>query len=429
MQKSRTKKYRMEKNIDRRTDNRMVFKKEILSNGIRVISEEVPNVESFALGIFINAGSREDLIHPGIAHFLEHAAFRHTRSRTSKQIASQFESIGAYTNAFTTKEYTCFYVRALKKNFRKSLELLIDVCLNPALAERDIEKERPILIEEIKSYDDDAEDQIFDLADGMIFPGHPLGNTITGDKHSVSKISQADIVDFKNSHYHPENIVIAFAGNLPHSKIINIAERFTGDIDVSSNGYRRNKPDFVEPSKLGIAKPIQQSHFLLGKRIGGIDDGERYPLALINVLFGDGMSSRLYQTLREKNGLAYNIYSSIHLYSDCGTFYIYAGFDKAKKAKIERLIYREIEKLGDMKLTKVEIARAKEQLKSGTIMEMEGLTERMASLAKSEFYLGKREEVSEILAKIDAISNDDLNDIISKYFTSEGWTEVSIMPE
>ncbi len=429
MQRNRLKKFRSGDNINRESDSRLIFNKTVISNGIRVITEEVPNVESFALGIFINAGSREDLHHPGIAHFLEHAAFRHTRSRTSRQIASQFESIGAYTNAYTSKEYTCFYVRALKKNFRKSLELLIDVCLNPALAERDIEKERPILIEEINSYDDDAEDQIFDLADSVMFPGHPLGNVITGDKQSVSRISQADIVDFKNSHYHPENILIAVAGNLPHSRINSLVEGFTADIQAVSNDYQRSWPGAVAPSNLSINKPIQQSHFLLGKRIGGIDDGERYPLALINVLFGDGMSSRLYQSLREKNGLAYNIYSSIHLYSDCGTFYIYAGFDRAKKTKIERLIYREIEKLGKLKLTKVEIARAKEQLKSGIIMEMEGLAERMASLAKSEFYLGKREEVSEILDNIDAISNDELNEIISKYFTSDGWSEVSIMPE
>ena len=228
-------------------DDKIVYNKSTLSNGLRIITEQVPVVESYALGIFFNCGSRDDFdTKNGLAHFLEHAAFRHTKTRTSKQLASQFESIGAYTNAYTTKESTGFYVRALTEHFEKTLELLADLTFNTVFVEKEIDKERSIILEEIKTYEDDPEELIMDYGEKLIFSDNKLENPIVGVAGSVNNISCYDLENFQKQFYRPDNTVVSFAGNLEHGKIVKIIEKYLGDYFAPKTELNRSVPSSVK---------------------------------------------------------------------------------------------------------------------------------------------------------------------------------------
>jgi predicted Zn-dependent peptidase len=403
------------------------FKRTTLDNGIKILTEQVPSVSSFALGISINTGSRDDWQgYYGLAHFLEHAGYRHTHKRTSRQIASLFERLGAYTNAFTTKEITCYYVRALKPNFKKTLELITDVALFPIFIDEEIEKEKLIILDEIKSYYDDPEEYIFDLGEEILFDGNGLAHPITGVEADVEKITPVELFNFHKEQYGPENIIFSIAGNIDHDfaveKISKLLENYKFD-----NTERKREAPTINPAKSeSIEANFQQSHLLMFRRVGGVDSKERYPLAALNVLLGDGMSSRLYRQLRENHGLAYNIYSNVQLMTDCGGLFIYAGTEKKHLKKAERLIFKEMKKIIDSRIPNVEMIRIKEQLKSSTIMAMESMSTRMQSLAKSEFSLGYYEDIQETIARIEELSIDDIRNVAERYLKSDGWNVLTL---
>lgn len=402
------------------------FEKTILPSGLRILTEEVPSVESFALGICIDAGSRDDTPGlEGITHFLEHAAFRRTKNRTTKQIASQFESLGAYTNAFTSKEHTCFYVRALKQHFAKTLKILYDVAMEPLFVGSDIEKERQIILEEIISYEDEPEELIFDYGDKSLFENNSLSVPITGYKDTINKIGISDLQEFHSNYYTPQNMIVSVAGNISHSEVTeNVSRIFKESNYFESNKNKREMPLINIPSKYEYKRQLQQSHILFGRMISGAKSEERYILALLNVLLGDGLSSRLHQVLREKYGFAYTIYSTIQLFSDVGSFYIYAGLDKKNISKTEKIIKNEFDKIIQKGITKSELQRAKEQLKSSLIMNLESMSARMQTLAKTEFIGEEYEDLGTIIRLIDATAMDEMNDSINKYLQFESWSEV-----
>lgn len=406
------------------------YNKTVLDNGLRIISEQVPGIESIALGICINAGSRdEDLLLPGVAHFMEHAAFRSSIKRSSKQIATQFESMGAYTNAFTTKEITCFYVRALKQNLKKSFNLLAELVSYPKFVPNEIEKEGYIIEEEIKSYDDDPEEFIFDIGDSMLFPDHPLGNPIVGTLDSIEKIKTNELRSFHENYYHPSNMVISLAGNVKHEEIVELATQFFKEFNKKEIISNR-KPAIIAPRQSIIqTKGIQQAHLLLGRRSEGIRSEERYPLALLNTLLGEGMSSRLYQNMREKHGIAYSIYSTIQSYNDCGAFFIYLATDIKNIAKSKKLLFEEMNKITGKGISVPEFKRAKEQLKSSTIMELESMSVRMQSLCKSEINFGTYESTESTLNAIDSVSIDQVVDTAAKYLDCDKWSIAELLPE
>ena len=409
------------------------FKKSTLSNGLRIVTEEVPAVESFALGVCVNAGARDDFeMNSGLAHFVEHMAYRRTKNRTSRQIASHFESLGAYTNAFTTKEITCLYVRALKNHFDRCLEVLSDLVFNPMYDLKDIEKERRIIIEEIKSYEDDPEELIFDYADEVLFAGHNLAKPITGTIESISRITREDLIDFHTKMYRPENIVLSVASSLEHELISELAEKYFAEYKINPEVSKREIYISQESKRIELEKSFQQTHIILCRTTESILSEDRFPLGLINVILGEGMSSRLYQKLREKHGLAYSIYSNLQLLSDCGSLYIYASTDKKKTAKTEAILIEELQKLSLIENIKdKEFARAKEQVKSSSVMSLESLSTRMQTLVKCEFTLGRYEDIREILQKIDSVTLDDIRRVGQKYFDlkNQPWSTVIFQPE
>ena len=410
--------------------DRIFYNKITLPNGVRIISEEIPTVESFSLGIFTDVGSRNDPQgKEGLAHFLEHSLFRRTKTRSSRAIASEFESVGAYTNAYTTKEHLSFYVRALKPHFRKTFSLLSDLVLNPMFIRKEIEKERQIILEEIKSYEDDPEEMIFDEADKMLFTGHPLGVPIAGYSDTVKDISCSDLESFHSHHFMPDNILIACSGNILFEQIVNYSTNYFSKLNNNSSLSKTAPLERTNYKKKELDKPFSQTHLLLARRLPLISSEEKYPLGLLNIILGDGMSSRLNHQVRERHGLAYNVESSFQLLTDCGGFYIYAAMERKFCQKTEKLIHNQMLKLIESDITATELNRSKEQLKSSTVMAMESMSNRMQSLAKSELMLHRYEDISSTIDMIDSISLDEIKSTAEKYLNPSDWVTVVFFPE
>ena len=406
------------------------YNKTTLENGIRVLSEYLPDSESYALGMCVKAGARDDFKGvAGIAHFLEHIIFKGSKKLSARKIATSFESLGAYTNAFTTQENTLFYVRALNPHFDKTFSMLSDIVLHPEMKSRDIEKEKSVIIEEIKSYEDDPEEQIFDFADNMIFGEHPLGTPIVGTVDSISQINSELLREYHQTYFQPSNLIVVASGAITHNHILKLANKYLKYSNEPKNIPSRLAPEIVEPSELTVSKQIQQTHLVYAKRIEGIKSVERYPMSVLNVLLGDGMSSRLYQNVREKSGLAYSVYSSIQLFEDCGGFYIYSATDSRNEKKLKQSLLKEIINLRINTVKESELNRAKEQLKSSVIMEMESKSSRIQSLVKNEFQLGYYEDSTATINAINAVCLDDIKLLADKYFNEENWNLVTIKPD
>lgn len=397
-----------------------------LPNGIRIVSEFIPDVQSFSLGIWIASGSRdEEKGKEGVIHFLEHLAFRRTEYRSTKALADAFEQMGAYSNAFTTKEHTCFYVRALSKDFSKVYDLMSELTLSPALDEKDIEKERKIIIEEIHSCEDEPEEVIFEAGEQLLFGSHALGHPITGTIESISALNRSDLVKARAEMYRPDRIVIAVAGNIPHDEIVDhVAQTFTMP--------KNNQPKFVRRKpriqKVGLEKQVrtfQQGHVLLGRTTTGLFSEDRYGLILLNIILGEGMSSRLYQSIREKHGLGYTVYSSLDLYTDSGTLYLYTACDNANIERARDAILHECKKLmHSSPVGKKELERAKAQVRASIIMSLESMSARMQAIGRGLLEEGKIESVQETISKIDAVTEREIAAIIETYCETDGWSTV-----
>jgi predicted Zn-dependent peptidase len=422
----------------------MIPQKTILSNGVRVVSETLPTAQSFALGAWIDAGSRDEAAKQhGMVHFIEHLVFRGTEKRTARKIANELESVGGYLNAFTTKDHTCYYTRALTEHFDLSLDMLADMCLHPLFREKDITKERGIIIEEIKSLQDEAEELITDHLDELLFSKHPYAHPISGTAESLDNITKADIHDFHSTHYTADRIIIAAAGNIQHETLCRQVEQLFADAPKqhsqqrisSKQQHRRTSAPraFKTPSRhkaafREIEIPTQQMHLSMGTLLPKPSDAEYYTMSALNIILGDGMSSRLNQVIREKHGLCYNIYSGTSEIGQSLIMSIYAGFEPSQRSKVETLITKELQQLLDKPITKQELRRAKEQLKSSLIIGLESLSGRMNLLAKSELYLGMFEEIEEKLTKIEAITADDILQIAQQYLSPDAWHTAVIIP-
>jgi predicted Zn-dependent peptidase len=389
-----------------------------LNESLILVSEEMTSAESYALGFFYEIGSRDDIKElNGIAHFIEHCTFRRTSKLSSKQIASRFESLGAYANAFTTQESTCFYVRALKKNFSPVFKLLNEITLDTQFNPVDVDKERQIILEEIKSYEDDPEESIFDYGDKTIFGEHPMGSSILGTELSLNNINIENLKEYHERNYKKGKLIISYVGPHSHKFLLDTITKYLLKTVVQEYyPVNRIKPDILPSAIIEIEKPVSQSHILIGSRIPGFDEDNKYVLPLFNILFGDGMSSRLYQNLRDKYGIAYSIYSTLQVHSDSGVLYVYAASDTKKLKKTQTLIIEEIDKIINSKIGGKELHRAKEQLKSSLIMEQESLSARMQSIAKNIIMKTEFEEMKETIKSIDNIKAEEIRNYVAQYF-------------
>jgi len=383
----------------------------VLPNGMRIVTDAVPYVKSVTLGILINAGSRDDPEHsPGLAHFIEHAVFKGTRRRSYIDIARNIEKNGGYLDAYTTKEQTCIYLRCLAEHLEPSFDLLSDLVSDPVFPPEEIEKEKEVVIEEISSVNDTPEELIFEEFDLRSFPLHPLGKPILGTEESVGNFTDDHLKTFMRQHYVPENMLITATGKVDHEKIMRLGERFLGPLrEQSGERYTRQPflPEHYTPFTLSLKKRVCQAQIVLGTAIAR-HDPLFYSLMVLNSMLGNGMSSILNLELREKRGLAYNVYSSVTFFDDLTALNIYAGTD-SNKTRVTLELIRELLQSDALKNPDPEeVQAAKTKLLGSHIMGMEKMTRRMSQAASDLSYFGRYIEPEEKTASIESVTADDI---------------------
>ena len=394
-----------------------MYKKHVLENGLTIIGEEIPYVKSISLGVWINAGSRiEDEEISGVSHFIEHMLFKGTRNRTSKQIASEIDNLGGQINAFTSKECTCYYVKLLDSHIDIGIDVLSDMILNSKFNEDDLDKERSVIIEELKMYEDSPEDLAYDLLTENIYKNDPLGMNIIGTEESLKRLNREKLLDYFNKYYVPNNSVIAISGNFNFDEIINkIEEKFKvwkkRDVNVDIK-----KAEF-KSCFLTKNKDIEQVNLAMSLEAVPLEnDKEVYALAVINTVFGGSISSRLFQKIREEKGLVYSIYSSQSLYRKCGELGIFASMSNDHLEEVYESIIEEIKTMKKYYLTDQEIKESKEQLKGSYILGLESTSSRMMSMGRSLLLNNKVESTDDILKSIDNVDRETVKIVIDKIF-------------
>lgn len=388
-----------------------------LSNGIRVVFEKIEYIKSITVGVFVGAGSVfETKQESGISHFLEHMFFKGTLKRNAKQIAEFMDSFGGQLNAVTSKEYTCFYAKVLNDHAEKAFDILSDMLLNSTFTQENIELERKVICEEIKIGEDTPEDLIFDMISEKIWGDTALGRPIAGTCKSVLGISRENILDYYHRKYKGDNIVISVVGNYDYNVLKNMLENYFG------NGFEGAYNSIVTPyievksGQIIREKEIEQCQLCLAFEGFSRTDSMIYDLLAVNSAFGGSMSSRLFQRIREENGLSYSVYSYLNSYIRQGSLVIYAGMNPLELEKVLALINQEICKLKKDKLSKKEIQFAVEQIRSGIIMGLESMSQRMTTYGKKLLMENKVEDINDILYKISKINEENIEASIERVF-------------
>jgi predicted Zn-dependent peptidase len=392
------------------------YRKTILENGIKVITEEIPYLNSVSIGVWVLSGSRDERPHEnGISHFIEHLLFKGTDRRTAFDIAKEIDSVGGTLNAFTGRESTCFYAKVLDKNLPLAIDLLSDIFLHPLMDPKDVEKERLVILQEIKMVEDTPDDYIHDLFNQACWGGNSLGFPIFGTSELVQSFTREQISCFFKESYPPDRIVVCAAGNLKHEELVErIGETF-GQISKSSKIKERVTPQSVSTTNVW-KRELEQVHFCLGTRGLPYNHSLRFASYLLNTILGGGMSSRLFQEIRENRGLAYSVYSYLPTYIDTGLVVVYAGTNEGSFDEVVELILKEFGRLKTEPFKNGELETAKEQLKGNLLLSLESSDNLMTRLAKNEIYFGSYLSIEKILNGIDAVKEEDLRHLARELF-------------
>jgi predicted Zn-dependent peptidase len=393
----------------------------VLPGGLRVITESLPSVRSAALGIWAGVGSRdEDLDHAGATHYLEHLLFKGTRRRTALEISAAMDAVGGELNAFTAKEYTCYYARVLDSDLPLAIDVLSDMVNSSLIEPRDVDAERGVILEEIAMNEDDPSDLVHEAFSAQLFGDTPLGRPILGTVDSINSISRERIFEHYRARYTPDGLVIAAAGNLEHDKVVDlVAEAFrpvlTGDCQPAPP--RLTGPEADGATGTGVrlvSRPIEQANLVLGCAGLARSDRRRFALGVLNSALGGGMSSRLFQEVREKRGLAYSVYSFSSQHAETGMWGIYAGCLPAKADEVLAICRDEVGKVIADGLTDEELDRGKGQLRGSIVLGLEDPSSRMSRLGKAELVYPRLEPVDEVLASIEAVTGQDVRDVAAE---------------
>jgi predicted Zn-dependent peptidase len=387
-----------------------MFNKTVLPNGIRIVTESLKHSKLASVGIWIDVGSRDEHdLNSGSAHFVEHMLFKGTDTLSAQDIAREFDVLGGSANAFTTRENTCLHATVLDSNLPKVVELFTDILGNSLFADDEIERERQVILQEINMVEDMPDDHIHDLFAGLLWGIHPLGKTILGSHEIVAAMDSQKLREYVQKYYTTDKIVIAAAGNVDHEAFVsllqNAFEKFGRESDPV---IERNEPALLPVSRKIYNKPLEQAHILLGTYGLPVIDDDRYGYLLLNVLLGGNMSSRLFQEIRERRGLAYSIYSYIASYTDCGYLAIYLGVDRESVNESLSLIAGEIETLQSQLVSGKELLNAKDFIKSGLYLSMENMESIMTRIARNEIHFGKYIPLNEVVGAIDNVTDDDI---------------------
>jgi len=380
-------------------------------------------MRSVALGVWVDVGSRDE--RPSIAgasHFLEHLLFKGTKKRTATDIAVAFDAIGGDLNAFTAKEYTCYYCRVRDQDLPRAVEFMSDMLQNSVLAKRDFEAERMVILEEINMRDDDPGDLIHDLFAETLWQGHPLGRPVLGTRETVVGVSRDQIKRFYDRLYEPRHFVIGAAGNLRHDEVCRLIEEQmdTGPIVSSGEAPQVRAGGDVPPVTAATVvrnRPTEQAHIAIGTNGYSRKDARRFPFGVVNSVLGGGMSSRLFQEIREKRGLAYSVYSYHSMFAETGMFSVYAGTTPSKAHEVLSIISRELKSVAEGGLTDEELERAKGHLKGSLVLSLEDTSGRMSRIGRSEISNGEILSVDEVLERTDAVTKEDAIEVSREVFS------------
>ena len=406
------------------------YKKTTLANGIRVISEEITSVKSASIGIWINTGSRNETDETnGISHFIEHMMFKGTEKRNFQQIAQSLESVGGYMNAFTSKEHTCYYARVMDEFVEQAVDVLSDMVQFSTFPVKEMTKEKTVILEEIKRSEDDPDDLVQEYFEKHLFGSHPFARPIIGTAENVSRFTRDDLYAYTKKFYANENIILAAAGNIKHEYLVKLAQRYFTTKKKKGEVFRTFPTVNPKKNSQVYTKPIQQAHLCTGTIAFDVHHEMRYPALVMNTVLGDGMSSRLFQQIREKHGLAYSVYSFLGLMKDTGSFGIYLGTDTKSVKKALDLSYQELHKMRTKLLSKSELQRAKAQLKGSMLLSLESTSNRMMRLGNGELYYGEYTPLDSIVKNIDSVTADEVQAVSTMLFDTEKFTTVVLNPE
>jgi predicted Zn-dependent peptidase len=398
------------------------IRRTVLSNGLIVLTESMPHLRSISMGAWVGSGSRDEAPEVnGLSHFVEHMVFKGTTSRSARQIAREVDTIGGNLDAFTGKETVCFNIKVLDEHASQALDVLSDLVLHPTFTPEDLDREKGVILEEIKIDEDNPDYLVNEMFTQNFWKGDALGRPILGTKKTVSSFDQATLFDFYRNQFVPRNIVFAAAGNLEHESFVAEVERRFGSLAPGASLVlpRREPPTSNPHITLKRKKSLEQVQLCLGVPAPAVNHSDRYGIYLLNSILGGGMSSRLFQTIREDSGLAYSIFSEMCPFRDTGSLCIYAGVAVDKTRQTIELTMRELSRLKQEIVSEAELGRARDQLKSNMVMGLESGSSRMANLARQEMYFGRFFGIEEITREIEAVTPDDIQRLACQLFRPE----------
>lgn len=404
------------------------YKKTTLPNGIKVLTETIPYVKSFSLGFWFNVGTRdENLSNNGISHFIEHMLFKGTKKRTAGKIANEIESTGGYLNAFTSKEHTCYYGRGLSDHIGKTFDVLSDMIQNPTFKPVELRKESSVIVDELNDIEDNPEELIFDKFEEVIYSGNSLSLPIIGTEKNIRSFTQNDLFHFVKEKYGFNKMLIAASGAVEHEKIIKLVEKYFLKDLGTSNIKRRYYNHSNLPSKVElIEKEIQQVHAIIGKSTVGYKSDLRNKVAALTQILGEGSSSRLFQSIRERNGIAYQVNSFLNSFYDVSSFGVYLSTNEKMMDKALTIVDREFKKMKNNKVSDRELKKAKESMKGHFLLSLENTSNRMFRMAQSELYYNRIKSTDEIIKDIDSVSREDILDLANELLNENSFIKIII---
>jgi predicted Zn-dependent peptidase len=412
------------------TESITQVQKTTLPNGLKIVTERIESVKSISAGIWVKTGSRNESNElAGITHFLEHMLFKGTEKRTAYDIAQSMESVGGYLNAFTSTEYTCYFARCLDTKLDKAMDVLSDMVRNSQFPEEELEKEKKVVLEEMKMYKDSPDDYVFELFSSQVFNDHPIGRPIIGYEKTVSAYTRQNLFDYMTERYRPDNLLIAVAGHVEHDEVLKLVNELLPLKKTEATENRDQPLTPYETSRQEVSKAIEQTHMILGRRALNYDHPDKYLLLLANTVLGGGMSSRLHQNIREKYGYCYSIGPFNQSYTDSGLFGVYIGTDIDYVTHVRELISKEFERLQNEKIESKELEEAKAQLKGKLLLSQENTSNRMTRLAKSELYFNRFVTLDELVENIDAVTSEELLTFSQDFFDVNMYSETLLVPD
>jgi predicted Zn-dependent peptidase len=396
-----------------------MYRKDTLANGIRVVSETLPKSRSISIGVWVKVGSRHEPQEiGGVSHFIEHLFFKGTETRTAKDIAIEMDSIGGEMNAFTAQETTTYYAKVVDEHLPVVVDILSDILLHSKFDPAEMEKERKVILEEIKGVEDTPDDFIHELFTHTVWPDNSLGRPILGTKETIKALKHKDIISYIDSYYSPKEIVISVAGNFEHGRLIELLNASFGKLSRAGVPKKEIAPSFARAVAVR-KKQLEQVQICIGCKGLHYMHEDRFVISALNTVLGNSMSSRLFQEVREQNALAYSIYSYVTSYRDTGLLTIYAGADPTNALEVVRLVLKEIRKIKEEGITPAEESRVRNQIKGSLVLSLESSNSHMSRLARQEIYFGKYLSIDDIIKGVEKVTADQVQHLARQLFTQE----------